>query len=253
MIDIHSHILPGLDDGARTLEDSLSMLAMAAGHGTTDIVATPHANSEFRFDPAAIRDKLEQLRVAVNGKIRIHNGCDFHLMYDNIQDALENPQKYTINHKQYLLIEFSDLIIFQNSGDIMARLRERGMLPIVTHPERNPLLQQRMDRLETWVREGSYLQITAHSLLGLFGRRANQFAEALIERGLAHFVASDAHDVERRTPCMDQAFDYLERKYGRPLAEQLCIVNPRAVIEGEPVPSGMEMPRRARRWYRFWS
>lgn len=252
MIDIHSHVLPGLDDGAQNAEDSIAMLEMAAAHGTTDIVATPHANSEFKFDPAIISAKLAELRSAVNGKIRIHNGCDFHLMYDNIQDALSNPTKYTINQKQYLLIEFSDLIIFQNSGDIIARLQEKGMLSIVTHPERNSLLQQRIDTLEKWVRDGSYLQITAHSLLGLFGRRAKEFAESLIERGLAHFVASDAHDVSRRTPCLDEAFDYLSKKYGRGLAEQLCITNPRAVINGDPIASEVERPESHRRWFAFW-
>jgi protein-tyrosine phosphatase len=252
MVDIHSHILAGLDDGARTIEDSLAMVDLAAAHGTTDIVATPHANSEFKFDPEAIERRLAELRAAAGGKIRIHSGCDFHLMYDNIEDALANPAKYTINHGQYLLIEFSDLIIFQNSGDIIQRLRERGMLSIVTHPERNMLLQQRIDTLEQWVREGSYLQITAHSLLGLFGRRAKEFSNTLIARGLAHFVASDAHDVERRTPRLDEAFEALSKQYGAGLAERLCIVNPRAVIEGRPVESGVEIPMRPRKWYRFW-
>src|SRR5438874_2673153 len=154
MIDIHSHILPGVDDGAETLDDSLAMLRIAAASGTTDIVATPHANSEFAFQPDVVAQKLAELTAAAGDSIRIHSGCDFHLQYDNIQDALEHPDKYTINHKKYLLVEFSEMLIFNSTGDIFYQLRSAGMVPVVTHPERNWLLQKRFDSLQQWVAEG---------------------------------------------------------------------------------------------------
>ena len=253
MVDIHSHILPGLDDGAKTLEESVEMLKMAAAAGTTDIVATPHANSEFAFQPDLIQQKLAELTAAVGDSIRIYTGCDFHLQYENIQDALEHPTKYTINHKNYLLVEFSDLIIFNTTGDIFYQLRNAGMVPVVTHPERNWLLQKRFEAISEWVAEGACLQITGQSFLGRFGRSAKEYAEKLMKAGLVHFIASDAHGARDRTPELRLAFDYVVNKYGRARAEQLFVSNPRAAVEGEPLPSP-ELTEHSgpRKWYQFW-
>src|SRR5271157_4328314 len=109
MVDIHSHILPGLDDGSRNLEESVAMVRMAAESGTTGIVATPHANMQYPFDPLAVRNKAAELAAAVPG-VSIFTGCDFHLSFDNIEDALRNPRKYTINRTQYLLVEFPEIV-----------------------------------------------------------------------------------------------------------------------------------------------
>ena len=251
MVDIHSHVLHGLDDGARTFEDSVAMLEMAAAAGTTDIVATPHANPEYQFQPDLIRERADALQAAVGGKIRLHTGCDLHLSFENIQDALANPRKYTIGGRNYLLVEFSDLTIFPNSGELLAHLHEAGMLPVITHPERNVHLQQRLEQLTDWVSQGAYLQVTAHSLLGLFGRRAKDFAHKLVENRVAHFVASDAHDVEHRTPRLDEAFAELSSRYGEELATAACIEYPRAAVEGGEVPQRLPAP--ARRKWRFWN
>jgi len=162
VVDIHSHILHGVDDGSRTLEQSLAMLRLAAEAGTTDIVASPHANGEFKFDPEVIETKLAELRTAAAGLIRIHTGCDFHLSYDNIQDALQHPAKYSINHKSYVLVEFSDLLIPKMTDDVFYQMQSVGMIPIITHPERNPLLQRTPERVLDWVRGGCTVQVTAN-------------------------------------------------------------------------------------------
>ncbi len=253
MVDIHTHILPGLDDGARSLGESVAMLGIAAASGTTDIVATPHANLDYSFDPDQITKSIAKLTAAAGPVPRIHRGCDFHLAYENIQDAIENPAKYTINNKNYLLVEFSDLIIFNNTGEIFERLMAGGMVPVITHPERNALLQQRIGKLEEWAVMGVLLQVTALSFLGRFGRRAREFSDELMRRGLVHFVASDAHDTEDRTPDMRGARKYVERHYGNEWAERLFVTNPRRVLTGEPV-AGVrrdELPR-PRKWYKFW-
>ena len=174
------------------------MLQIAAGHGTTILVATPHANLEYRFDPAVIAQRLAELQQAAGDLPQLFSGCDFHLSYDNIQDALNNPAKYTINHKNYLLVEFSDLLIFRTTPEIFGRLGEAGMIPVITHPERNSLLRQRLDEIESWVAGGATVQVTAQSVIGEFGQRAQDFCRQLLDRGLVHFVASDAHDCERR-------------------------------------------------------
>ena len=242
-----------MDDGARTMEDSLAMVRMAAEHGTTDLVATPHANLQFKFNPELIAERIAQVREAAGGVLRLYTGCDFHLSYDNIQDSIEHPRKYTINQQRYLLVEFSELLIFKNTEDIFVRLRDAGMIPIVTHPERNGLLRQRIENIAKWVDQGARMQVTAQSLTGGFGRRAQEFSRELLDRRLVHVVASDGHDCERRPPVMDQARAWLRKKYGDALAEALCVTNPGAALSGDDMYLPNADPQSSvRKWYEFW-
>ncbi len=252
MIDIHSHVLPGLDDGSRSLEQSVAMIRMAAATGTTDLVASPHANLDYQFDPERVEELLAELQRASDG-VRLHRGCDFHLYFDNIQDALAHPAKYTINHKGYLLVEFPDMLIAKSTTEVFAQLLQNGMTPIITHPERNYLLHKRMAELESWIDSGCLVQVTAQSLLGRFGAEARAVAQQLMKRGLVHFIASDAHDEEDRTPRLDLAYNHVAGRYGRERAELLFVVNPQAVLEGAPLPE--QPPPEAdtgRKWYQFW-
>src|SRR5206468_1318953 len=146
-------------DGPRTREQSVEMLELAAQSGTTDIVATPHANWRYVFEPEVIEERIAEL--SADTELRIYPGCDFHLQSDNIEDALAHPEKYTINHKGYLLVEFPDLSIFTDADAVLMRLLDGGMVPIITHPERNRELQRRLDDLASWVEQGSYVQVTA--------------------------------------------------------------------------------------------
>lgn len=232
MVDIHAHLLPGLDDGPRRLEESLAMLRLAAESGTTDIVATPHASLQFPYEPEAVAARLAELRAAAGELIRIHAGCDLQLHYENIRDALAHPGRYSINGNGYLLVELPDLMIVPDMNEIFARMRQSGLTPIITHPERNWLLHQRLEELAAWVGQGCALQVTAQSLLGRFGREARAFAIELLERNLVHFVASDAHDPEDRTPRLDEAWRWLARRFGTEHARILLEENPRAALTG---------------------
>ena len=251
MVDIHSHILPALDDGSSNLDESIAMVRMAAESGTTAIVGTPHASPHYRFQPEAVTQRAAELAAAVP-EVRIYTGCDFHLSFDNIQDALHNPRKYTINHTQYLLVEFPDMIAFNTTPQIFEELRRYGMIPIITHPERNVYLQQKIEDLKRWVEQGAYVQVTAQSFLGLFGHKARDFAHELMKRGLVHFVASDAHDLQKRTTKLRESFDHVASKYGRETAESVFIRNPTAVIEGEAV-SLPEPERKSKPWFKRWA
>jgi protein-tyrosine phosphatase len=253
LIDIHSHVLYGVDDGARTLEDSVAMVRLAAEHGTTDLVATPHASPNYRFQPEIVKERLAEIAAASDNVLRLHTGCDFHLSFDNVQDAIANPEKYTINHLRYLMVEFSDLLIFYNTTEIFSRLVDAGMTPVITHPERNGLLRQRIDQIAQWVAGGAAVQVTAQSLLGGFGRRAADFARTLLDRRLVHFLASDAHDCEHRPPRLDLAYTWVKERYGEELAEALCVTNPRATLTGESleVIESAGSPE-SRKWYQIW-
>jgi protein-tyrosine phosphatase len=252
MVDIHSHILWGLDDGAETFEDSVEMIQMAADGGTTDIVATPHANHDYRFDPQVVEQRIAELQKAVGcGRIQIHYGCDFHLMFENIEDALREPKKYTINHGKYLMVEFADSVIPPNINDVFHNLRVSGIQSIITHPERNPALQRSPQRLEDFIQQGCFAQVTSQSLLGLFGKHAEQWGWKWMEQGLIHFVASDAHEVRRRTPGLKDAYDVVAKKMGAPRAEQLFIANPGAVIQSAPLPYRDFPVLKQKKWYQF--
>ncbi len=251
MIDIHSHVLAELDDGARTFDESVAMARMAAAAGTTDIVASPHSNDEFQFDPVKVEAKIAELQAALGNSPVIHYGCDFHLNLENLQDALSSPGKYSIDHRGYLLVEFSDHLIPKTTTEIFAALIASGMRPVITHPERNPLLRERLTDLEGWVSQGCLVQVTAQSLLGNFGKRAKAAADAMMHRGLVHILASDAHDLKHRPPLLQPAYDYVTEHYGRESAQRLCVANPQAILRGEPVES-MATHTRNKRWFSLW-
>lgn len=251
MIDIHSHLLWGLDDGAHTREESAEMLAIAAASGTTDIVASPHSNSEFKFDAALVLEKVLELRKLENIP-RIHCGCDFHLSLENIQDALREPSKYTINGLNYLLVEFADAFIPPSTEEIFRQFVSRGIVPVVTHPERNPLLQGAVARLENWTSMGCLLQVTAQSLTDRFGKAAQQSAWRLLKKGLVHVIASDAHDTVHRPPRLDHARELLSADLGEDMAQLLLVVNPSAVIAGEKVwMQSPAPPAPKKKWFFF--
>ncbi|MHB1023287.1 MAG: tyrosine-protein phosphatase [Acidobacteriaceae bacterium] len=244
MIDIHHHLLFGLDDGPETIEGSLAMAEMAISEGITHIACTPHANYHWNFDPAVNAARTEELRSRLGGRVTLGSGCDFHMSYDNVADAIANPTKYTLNGKSYLLIELPDFALPPNLSETYYELRLAGMTPILTHPERNPTLQKQPEKIAEWLRGGMIVQITAGSLTGRFGKLAERMAHKLLEDGWVHFIATDAHNTESRPPQIKEVMAMVAKRYGAETAERLCISNPRVAFEGlawpeQPEPKGV--------------
>jgi protein-tyrosine phosphatase len=256
MIDIHHHLLFGLDDGSKDIETSVAMAEMAAADGITHVCCTPHANGHYVFDPEVNRRKLAELEARVNGKIALGLGCDFHLSFDNIDDALKNPHKYTINQKNYLLVEFADLSIPQQMTQVFYEFLVAGMQPIITHPERNLTIQKTPSRLDEWIAVGCVVQVTASSLTGRFGKFAMEFAHSLLRQNKVHFLATDAHNLQSRPPRMKEAYDLVAERYGTETAERLCVTNPGAAFRGEDFPAQPEViaadPSRAKGFWSRW-
>jgi protein-tyrosine phosphatase len=248
-IDIHSHVLYGLDDGPRDAAGSRALLEMAARGGTTDIVATPHANSKYRFNPALIEARVAELQPG--SAVRIHRGCDFRLQADTIDDALANPAKYTINHGRYLLVEFPDMTVFAHADAVLLRLLDADLVPIVTHPERHPVLSRQIEDLARWVQMGCFVQVTAGSITGRFGRSAQASVRRFVERGVVHFVASDAHDTRHRPQTLGDAYDQLAREWDEDVVRPMFVDYPRAVVVDEAIETDLRV-RRKKRWYQFW-
>ncbi len=250
MIDIHSHILPGIDDGSRSTEESVSMLKIAAESGITDIVATPHSNLKFTFDPALVDLKIAELQVECP-EIRIHRGCDFHLIPERIAEALQDPGKYSINHNGYLLVEFPDFLIPDSTDEIFECMVGKGLVPVLTHPERNPVLQKQIERIGKWMEIGCLVQVTAQSVTGRFGRTARKCAHDLLHRKWVHFIASDAHDTRHRPPILSEAYEWVSKDYGETTALALFVTNPQAALCGEPVTPCQAAAKAKRHWFQF--
>jgi protein-tyrosine phosphatase len=245
VVDLHHHLLPGLDDGAPDLATSVKMARMAAEDGITHVVCTPHASSRYRFDPGRVQGALVQVREAlaeVEIRLVLGTACDFHLSYDNVQDALKNPRKYTVNGGEYLLIELPDYALPPTLEETFYSLRLAGMTPILTHPERNPSLQQDSSRLKEWVRDGMLTQVTAASVSGLMGRKAQKMTERLLADRWVHFLSTDAHNVSTRPPKMREARDHIADKFGEEYAQRLCTENPQAVFDSRAL--GAQEPAR---------
>lgn len=227
------------------------MLRLAAETGTTDIVATPHCDQKYAFDPELRDQRIGDLNQATNGAPRIHPGCDFRLNFDNIQQALQEPAKFTINGLRYLMVEFDDVLIPPSTEEIFRRLMALEICPVITHPERNPILQSSFDRLQNWTRMGCLLQVTGQCLTDRFGKTAQESAWEMLRRGLVHVVASDAHDTQDRPPRLDLAREILTREMGAEAAELLLVTNPSAVIAGEAVYYAASKPAGFRKKSRF--
>lgn len=247
MIDIHAHILPGLDDGADSPETALMMAYAAVESGVTAIIATPHCNQRGLYENYAspeLAGRLERLRgeIAAAGiPLELYPGMEVFGTRD-VPRLLREGKLLTLNGSRYLLIEFA----FREDPLYMDRLvhalLDDGVIPIVAHPERYVHLQDIPDILYDWVCDGIGVQINKGSLFGKFGRHAQQLAMALLWNDLVSCVASDAHGAEMRTTEMADAQDFLTMEFSAGLAERLLTENPRRILQDEPLLQGRPSP-----------
>jgi protein-tyrosine phosphatase len=250
-VDIHCHILPGLDDGPEELESSIEMAQVASACGTTDLVATPHSNYQWGYEVDRIEQLLGELRQVTGNVPHLTRGCDFHLSYENIQDALVHPRKYSINGGRYLLVEFPDFFNIDAMETALNQLIGVGLVPVLTHPERNPVFQQNREVIPRYIRLGCIVQITAGVFKLEWGNTALKAAEDLLSREWVHVIASDGHSPNRRSPRLDEAFEAVRERQGEPVARALLSDNPRAIVQDEELtylPEVSERKKTKRRW-----
>ncbi len=241
MIDLHAHILPGVDDGAKTIEQSLFMVKQGEKAGVTTICATPHILRQVTTQlEEKINRSLDLLRTKVvqsGSKVNIALGSEIYVREDMC--SLKKFDFFTLNNTgKYLLMELPWGQFPPHVDQIVYDLQLEGQIPIIAHPERSIIAKKQLVQVENLVHKGALMQVNAGSLLGFFGRKIKRMAEELLRRNLAHFLASDAHDhLSCPIEILPLAFTCACNIIGGEKAKELVVSNPRQVIRGERLTS----------------
>ena len=248
MIDIHCHILPGIDDGAQTIEDSVLMAREAVSEGITTIIATPHhKNNQFENEKNSILTKVSHLNQHLEREgipLTILPGQENRIYGEIVEDYLSGGKILPLAQTSYLFIEFPSGSVPSYAERLLYELQTEGLIPIIVHPERNQEIIENPDKLYKFVNSGALTQVTAGSVCGYFGKKIKKFSHQLMEANLTHFIASDAHNVQNRSFKMVEAFEQIEKSYGMDLV-YLFRENAELLVQGKTV--FKEMPMKVQR------
>ena len=231
MIDIHSHLIPGGDDGSQSLEESLSLLKQAEQDGITELITTPHfmKNGEFRTKAPELVQRFNELKQAYKGPIKLHLGNELYI-HPDLPELLEKGEVLTLAESETILVEFSFQNYKDEYDDIIYELSLKYRI-IIAHPERYRYVQEDPNFCLRWLNEGYLLQANQNSL---FKKETNKTLIPMIEHGFVSFIASDAHNEHR--PCMlSEARKLLEEEFGERFAVQLTQENPEKILKNEPI------------------
>lgn len=236
MIDIHTHILPGLDDGSAKWDDTLNMAQAAVSEGITTIIATPHhANGTYINEADKVVEHTSRVNQQLNAAgvpITIVTGQEIRV-HDDLLEAWDRKELLPLAGSSYVLIEMPSSRIPKNMLDLIHELSIINLKPIIAHPERNAEVVQHPERLAELVEAGAFAQVTTHSLVGGFGKRIEQAAWSLCKDGLIHIVSSDAHHIERRGFRLREAYDRINERMGENW-ETYFLNNAQCVLEDKP-------------------
>ena len=244
MIDLHCHLLPGIDDGARTLEDSLAMAELAIAEGITHILVTPHhKNGSYENVKTVIEKKTAELQAEFDKRdiaLTLFPGQEVRLNGELLTDVYNDEILFADLDNQYLLIEFPTLSIPHYAESLCFQLHQKGITPVIVHPERNQAVIADPNTLLPFIERGALAQLTASSYVGIFGKEIAELSSRLIEANLVHIIASDAHNTRGRSFHMREAFVKLEAEFGgeRVLDFQQ---NAKAIINGDMIQTAVPM------------
>lgn len=238
--DIHCHILPGLDDGAFFIDESLQMAKMAESHRSAGIVCTPHMLPNSKYDRQTLLGVFRQTCAALRNdgiKVKLALGQEIFLNenYKTTLSSLESGELFTINHSVYPLVEFNPLENINNVYAMTEDLISRGFVPIIAHPERYEFAAEDYRTLSRLKNLGALLQINKGSITGFFGRSAKRISDYMLEERMADFIASDAHSPYRRTPPLEETHEIIAEYYSIDYANHLLSENPLRVLKNERV------------------
>ena len=237
-VDIHCHLIPGIDDGAKSWEESLAMARMAVADGIQTIIVTPHQLGTFGHnDGATIRQRTAELQGVLDEHqiaLRVQPGADVRIEPDMIAKLRTGEVLSLGDHRRHVLLELPHELYFPLEP-VLDGLHAASMVGILSHPERNQGLLKQPRLLEPLVERGCMMQVTAGSLMGTFGPQCQQMSDWMFEHGLVHFLATDAHGPNSRRPLIRRAFERVAEIAGLETAIDVCCRNPQAVAEGREV------------------
>lgn len=239
MVDLHCHLLPGIDDGSKSMEISLRLAREAVDNGVTHALLTPHhMNGRYMNHKQDVIKRTAEFRQQLkehNIPLTVFPGQEVRINGQLI-DALDKDDiLFADEDNRYLMLEFPDDDVPHYTNQMIFELQQRGITPIIVHPERNTKIMAHPELLYQLLQKGCLSQITASSYVGTFGKKVEDFSKKLIANGQGYLFASDAHDLPGRKYEMRQAFEKLSQEYGAKLAERYAD-NARAIINGENVP-----------------
>jgi protein-tyrosine phosphatase len=234
LIDLHSHLLPGIDDGAKDLATSLAMARVAASDGISTIACTPHIlPGVYNNSGPAIRRAVTQLAESIAKAgipITLVTGADVHIAPD-LDVQLRDGRALTLNNSRYLLLEPPHHVLPPRLEDLIFGLQAAGYVPILTHPERLSWVEGHYDLIRRLVSSSVLMQITAGSVMGRFGRGPRYWGERMLDEGLCHLLATDAHNTEQRAPRMAEARDLVAQRLGDDEAINLVLRRPQGILD----------------------
>lgn len=237
MIDVHCHILPGIDDGAQNLADSISMAKMAVNDGINTIIATPHhMNGRYENKKQSITEKVDELQRKLDEEkipLKILPGQEVRI-HGELLEGLEAGEIQPVADSAYLLIEFPSAHVPRYTEQLFFDLQMKGYTPVIVHPERNQEIIEHPELLYQFIKNGALSQITAGSICGGFGKKIRTFTFQLIEANLTHFIASDAHNITTRAFKMAEAIDIVKERYGNDMV-YLFLDNAALLTDGKNV------------------
>jgi protein-tyrosine phosphatase len=251
MIDLHNHLLPGIDDGAKKLEETLEFLRLARRDGITAVTATPHMKpGVYDNSRELILDRVALVREAARGDeaegVDLLPGAEVYFTADVVQRARTGKLMTVGDRGRYILLELPYQQVPMGVDDTIFQLKLLGLTPIMAHPERVAYYLEDFNRVAASVRLGALTQVTGNSITGRFGSKARDFARRMLERGLIHVLASDSHDVRHRPPTLSEARQAAARLAGEEVARRLVDDNPAAILVGKPVETMDEVEAPAR-------
>ena len=251
MIDLHAHILPGIDDGARDMGMSVEMLEIAARDGITDIIVTPHfIHGDIDNTAEIVKQELEKLIAGSGDKnpgINLYPGSEVFISPE-VPALLKEGKIQTLNDSRYVLIELPMTMVPEYTEEVLYEVRLLGYTPVIAHPERNMMLGRKPELLKKFVEQGALAQVNATSITGLYGKRITKIAMKMIAGGWVHFVCSDTHSCRGRAPKLSAAKERIARKFGGERAQALFETNGRSVIDNGEVQRFESKSTRARGW-----
>jgi protein-tyrosine phosphatase len=253
MFDIHCHVLPAIDDGAKDMGDSLAICRKAVAEGVLAIAATPHfIEGESEVLPETIQSRLDYLHTELNKAgidLTVHPGMEIY-MSPNLAELYEQGKVIAINNKNYMLIEMPIFgTIPPYADEVIFSLQMKRLKPLIAHPERYRAVREHPNIVYRFIEKGCAIQVNSGSIMGQFGKEVQKTASKLLEHNLVHAISSDNHSCRNRIASLRECYEYVAKKYGGRKADNLFINNCRAIIQGQDL--YMDTPSPIKR-NKFW-